>query len=228
VRSRGFIYLLLAAVALGTIWTVVIPGLVRWRLAAALSQSVSAERIKVGVGGLPDAMIKGRVAWLGLEIHRGKVGGLIIEALNAEFYHVELDNLFSGGTIAVRHIGGGRASLVLTEEGIRRYLEQAQGIKSARVRLADGLMTLEATIPVLAQEFRATMQGRFVILEGRRLNLHVETLSVSGIPLPSEVANILLAPLNPLLSVEQLPLPIRLQTVAIEQGQLTLTAEPAS
>lgn len=229
-RSRGIVYLLVVGFALLAVWTVVIPGFVQWRLEAALYQVLPAERIKVGVRGRPEAIMRGQIPWLTVDVRRARVDALPIEALTAEFSQVELDSarLFGGGQLTVRRIGAGRASLVLTEEGLRRYLEQAQGVRSVRVRLADGVMTLEAMIPLLQQEFRATMQGRFVILDGRRVILRVENLSVSGVTLPSEIANILLAPLNPLLSVEQLPFPLRLQTVAIENGQLTLTAEAAS
>ncbi len=227
VQSRGVAYVLVAALV--AISTVVIPGLVQWRLEAALHETLSADLIKVGVRGRPETILRGHVTWLTLEIRQAKMDGLLVDALRAEFSQVELDSphLLRGGPLRLKRIRAGRASLVLTEDGIRRYLEQA-GIRSARVRLADGLVTFEGTIPVLDHEFHATMRGRFAILEGRRVVLRVDTLSVSGVVLPPEVANVLITPLNPLLTVEELPIPLRLVQIAVDHGQLTLMAEPVS
>ncbi len=227
-RGWGVVAVLVAIVL--AIWTVAIPGLIQWRVEAALSQTLPAESIKVGVRGRPDALLAGHMSWFTVDVRRAMVDRLPVEVLSAELSHVELDNpgVLHGGPLNVRRIGAGHASLVLTEEGLRRYLEQAQGLRNARVQLAGGLLTLEGTVPLLLHEFRATMQGRFAILEGRSVVLHVDRLTVSGIALSPEIANILVMPLNPLLRVDQLPIPLRLLQVAIEDGRLTLTAEPSS
>ncbi len=227
VRGRGVALALLAAVLV--VWFG-IPAYLQWRLEAALRRALPAETISVGVRGRPDAVLAGHFARLTLDIRRAQVDGLPVERFTADFSSVEIDRqgLFEGGELKIRHIGAGQASLVLTEEGLQRYLEEAKGIKGARVRLADGLISVEGTVMLLQYEIRATMRGRFIVQHSREVVLQVESLSISGVALPPDIANTLVTPMNPLLTVDQLPVPLRLQAVAIEHGQLTLTAEPPS
>ncbi len=227
-RIRVFVLALVATLLV--VWGVAIPGLLQWRLQAALRRALPAASVRVGVRGRPDALLAGRLARLTVDIRRATVDGLPVQALTADFFQVEVDSqrVLRGGDLAIRHIGAGRATLVLTEDGLQRYLDEAKGVKGARVRLADGIITVEGAIIVLHQELGATMSGSFVVQDGRQVRLRVQSFSVSGVELPPDVANVLIAPLNPLLSVDQLPIPLHFLTVVIERGRLMLTAEPVS
>ncbi len=229
-RQRWIGYGLAIVVVVVAIWTLVIPLVMQWQLESALRRSVPAQSIKVGVHGRPDRILNGWIAGLTLDIRGARVDHLLIDAFTAQVSEVELESprLFRGGPFVVRKIGAGRATVTITEEGLRRYLEEAQGIRSPTVRLSEGHLILEGTIPVLQQEFRATMQGRLIVVGGREVDLHVESLTVSGIPLAPEIANVLVTPMNPLLRVDQLPIPLRLIELTVDRGRLELTAEPTS
>lgn len=210
------------------VWTVAIPGIMQWQLEAALRRSFPAESIRVGVRGRPDQILNGRISWLTLDIREAVVDGLRLAELTAQVAQLELDSprLFNGGPLVIRKVGPGRASVTITEEGLRRYLE-ARGLKNSKVRLSDGHLMLEGMIPVLQTDFRATMQGRFVLVEERQVVFQVESFTVSGLTMSPEIANVLIAPLNPLLRADQLPIPLRLRQLVVDKGRLTLMAEPS-
>jgi hypothetical protein len=212
------------------IWTLAIPFLMQWQLESALRRSVPAQSIKAGVRGRPDLILNGWIPGLTLDIRGARVDHLLIDAFTAQVSQVELKSprLFRGGPFVVRKIGAGRATVTITEEGLRSYLEEAQGIRNARVRLSQGRLIIEGTIPVLQQEFQATMQGRLIVVGGREVVLHVESLTVSGVTLAPEIANVLVTPMNPLLRVDQLPIPLRLVELTVDRGRLMLTDEPTS
>ncbi len=227
---RGRVVVLVVVVALLAVWTIAIPGWVQWQVGAALRRSIPADSVKVRIQGRPDAVLAGHLARLSVEIRRATVDGLPVEGFSATLSGVELETtgVLHTGPVTIRHIGGGQALLILTQEGLQRYLEQAKGMKGARVRLADGVMTLEGTIMVLQSEIQTTVRGRFVIQDGRQVLLQVQSFSISGVALPEGIGEVLIAPLNPLLTVDHLSLPLRLLTVTIDNGQLVLTAEPVS
>jgi hypothetical protein len=127
----------------------------------------------------------------------------------------------------VRYLGPGQVVLRVHERDLAKYLE-GKGIRNARVRLREGRLMLEGTVLLLNAQVLVTIEGDLSVRNGREVVLTVQTLAIGGVGMPEEVATVLLAQVNPLLTVEHLPVPVRLREITAEHGILTLTAESSS
>jgi hypothetical protein len=94
------------------------------------------------------------------------------------------------------------------------------------VKFADGLVRVTGTVSVLDARADVTVVGHLVVRDARQIVLDVDTLNVVGLAVPSGVANVLITPLNPLLTVDTLPIPLRLTSVDVKEGSAVVTAEP--
>lgn len=217
--------LVLAAVLLLT--SLGIPTWIGWRLGAAVRRDFHARSADVLVRGGPTAVATGEFSRLILIVHQAVIDGLPLDEVRADFRDVELDvrDAFNG-ELVIHRIGGGQASLEATADDLQRYLVETKGIAGARVRLADGVVTVSGHVTVLAYQIDVTMRGRLAVAGGTKVVLRVETLSISGLSLPADAASALAATMNPLLTIDQLPVPLRLKDVTVRDGRVIVTAEP--
>lgn len=207
----------------------VFPVVLRWRLEAGLRTAVHARAVSIGYTGGPVAFSRGRFASLHLRLRRAALDGLTVDDFRGDFTDVTADaQALWRGDLVVRHIGGGHATLTLREEDLARYLLDRRGIRSPVVRLANGIVTLGGQVNVLNTQLDVRLQGRLSIVDGRRVVLDAQTLSIGGLELPSEIAGAVVAAVNPLMTVENFPLPLKLVDVTVDGGAIVLTAAPSS
>lgn len=226
-RSRvGLVLVVLAAIVVPV---AAIPSVLGWRLQSALRHDLAAQDVRVILQGELGA-VTGRFTRMMLEVRGTRLNRLPVQELRAEFTDIEIDSqrVLRRGELAIRRIGSGRATLVVSEEGLQHYVAETTGSPGVRVRLADGMVMVGGKITVLEVPVDVTMGGRLMIQDGRRVVLHLETLAVSGLVLPPDVANAMMASINPLLTVDELPIPVRLREVQVDDGRLTVIAEPPS
>ena len=226
---RRLAAVLLLVVGFVIVPAVAIPAMLRWRVQLALHRDLAAEAATVRLLGGPTAALTGYFRRIQLRIERAHVDTLVVQELSGEFAPVQIDSrtAWRDGRLVVRYLGPGRAVLRVHERDLARYLE-GKGIRGARVRLDAGRLILEGRVVVLNTPVDVTVQGRLFVQRGRDVVLAVETLAISGLVIPNEVGTVLMASVNPLLTVEHLPVPLRLRELTAEHGILTLIAESSS
>lgn len=217
----------LALAAIVAIPVLAFPQVVAWRLKASLSNDLHAQSVRVSLRGGLTSAVTGRFSRFALDARRGVGDGLPFDILRAEFTDVDLDvgAALRRGELVVTRVGGGEASITLTEEDVQRYLADAKGVAGARVRLAGGVVAVGGNITILTHQIDVQLRGRLVTAP-RQVSLRVDMLSISGLALPPEIANALVASVNPLLTADQLPLPVRFTGADVADGRLHVTAVP--
>lgn len=226
---RRLAAVLLAIIITVSVPAVAVPTMLRWRVQAALHRDLAAEAVTVRLLGAPTAVLTGRFRRLQLRVQRAHINTLVVQELSGEFAPVQIDSraAWRDGRLVVHYLGPGQVVLRVHERDLAKYLE-GKGIRNARVRLREGRLMLEGTVLLLNAQVPVTIEGDLSIRNGREVVLTVQTLAIGGVGMPEEVATVLLTPVNPLLTVEHLPVPVRLREITAEHGILTLTAESSS
>lgn len=203
-----------------------IPRYVESRLAAALRNDLHAGRVAVTVRAAPQDALAGRFDALDLTIDAFRAGDLPVERLEANLTGVELDRgrLTQSGELVLRRLGRGSATVTVTEAGLEQYLTASGTLRGARVRLAGGEATVRGVIRVLTLDVTAVMRGEFIIPNGDRVSLRIRSISLGEVRLPPEVGQSLGAAMNPLVRVDDFPLPMRFTSVRTDHGELVLRA----
>ncbi len=199
-----------------------------WRLEGSLRRSLATPYVGVRLVGWPSAVITGQYVRVSVVAHRASVGRLAVDEFAVRLRGVRLDILRAVlfGRFIVRSADGGQATVRLLQEDVQQALEDRPYVEGARVRFANGLVHLAGTATVAGAKVDVDLTGALVLKDSRQVVLRVETMNVRGISLPPGVANLVIAPLNPLLSVDKLPVPLRLVGVEIRDGSAVITAEP--
>jgi len=199
-----------------------------WRLEASLRHSLGTPDVGVRLVGWPTAAITGRYVGVSMVARRASAGGLALDEVSVHFRGVRLDVLRAVlfGQFIVRSADGGRATVRLRQEDVQRALEDRSHVEGVTVKLAGGRAHLAGTVTVAGAKVDVELAGTLVVENSRHVFLHVETMDVYGFSLPPGVANLVVAPLNPLLSADRLPVPLRLTAVEVRDGAAVISAEP--
>jgi len=198
-----------------------------WRLQGALRQSLATPFVSVRLIGWPAAVVSGTYAQVSIVAHRASADGVVLDELAARLQDVQLDPVRAAafGQLVVRRIGGGQVTVRLLQEDVQRSLENRSAVSGVVVKFADGLVRVTGTVSVLDARADVTVVGHLVVRDARQIVLEVDTLNVVGLSVPPGVANVLITPLNPLLTVDPLPVPLRLTGVDVKEGSAVVTAE---
>lgn len=227
---RGARVLIVAAVLIGVsigAAAAAIPFYVQSRLAAALRADLRAGRVDVTVRAAPQDALAGRFEQLDFTVENFLAGHLPVQHLQARLTDVELDRrrLDEHGDLVLRRLGEGTVTATVTEAGLQDYLTTTGTLRDARVQLAGGQATVRGTIRVLTVDVRAVMRGEFVISDGRRVAFRLRMLSIADITLPADVGQSLSAAMDPLLTADDFPLPVRFTGLTADRGELVLRAD---
>lgn len=222
-RSRLLLWLSIILVVLGIVAALVIPAILSWRLESALAESLGG-RVRVRVVGVPWRLLAGSFDRLEVEARGAVINRLPVDRLTLRLSdaRVDLPLLFRENRLMLRSASGGEGTVTLTRENVEQYLAAAKSVQSATVSLEQGLVTIEGNVRVGELDLRARLVGRLVIASPRTVDLHVQELTVSGVEIPREVGDLLVASINPLINLEGLPVPARVSSVAIEGGEATM------
>ncbi|HEY3247893.1 MAG TPA: DUF2993 domain-containing protein [bacterium] len=227
--TRAVALALVVIAVLIAIAAAAVPVYVQTRLAAALRASLGARRVAVTVRAGPRAALAGRFDRLILTAEEFRAGALPIQRLHADLTGVELDRgrLQKGGELVLRHLEAGTAEATVTEAGLQEFLASGGTLHNVQVRLAGGEATVRGTIRILAADVSAMMRGTFVIRDGRRVVFQVREISIGNIPLAPDIGRALSAAMNPLVTADDFPIPLRFTEVSASDGELVLRAEAA-
>lgn len=221
--GRRLVTWLLVIVVLVIGAVIVAPAVVAWRVEAAIAQEFpGSASVDVRVRTAPWRLIRGTLDRVEVDARRAPTGGIIADRLSVRLrdVHLDLSRLMLERTLAVARVGDGEGMVVLGHEDLARYLATAKGLGRAVVTLAGGVVTIEGDVRVGVTDLRARLEGRLVVVSPTTVDLHVQTLTVSGVEIPEETGRVLVSGLNPLITLQGLPVPIRIESVAVEEGKV--------
>ena len=224
-RPRLVTWLLAILVVLATAILIVAPAALAWRLRTAIAQALPGpEAVKVDVRVSPWYVISGRLDQVNIEARRTVVGQLPVDQLSLRLRDVRLDasRLVFETALAISHVGDGEGVVILRQEDLERFLADAKGVSRPVVRLGGGLVTIEGDVRLATFELHARLEGGLAVASPTTVNLHVQALTVSGVEIPREIGAALISGFNPLITLEGFPLPVRIESVDVNAGQVRL------
>lgn len=197
------------------------------RLESDLQAALQAREVSVRATGGPLAIVQGRLARLRVRARDAKVDGTTVDELTLDLRGVSVDpGRAFRGDLMLREVNGGRAVLVIGETHLREYLE-SRGVQGAAVQLDDGTVRVTGRVTILNALVEVTLRAGLVIRDGRRLDLDVQELRVSGLDVPRDVGNALASSVNPILTAPQQPVHLRFTGVGVDGGTARLAGEVA-
>jgi len=128
-----------------------------------------------------------------------------------------------GDASAITRVGRGEGEVTLAQEDVQAFLASAKGVRRAVLRLDGGVITIEGDVRLGVVDLRVRMEGRLVVASPTTVDLYVQTLTVSGVQIPREIGSVLVSSLNPLIALEGMPVAMRIESVAVEGGQVRLS-----
>lgn len=217
----------LIAVLLVVVLILVAPAaMLSWHLSSGLRRDTRAQGAAVRLYAGPVGIVTGRIWRLQFTLRRPAFGDATARELRGTLRDVTLDVARAvRGHLDIQSMEGGRVVVVVDESDVQRFLAEARDIRGARVRLADGLVTITGTVDVLNSSFPIQVSAELAI-EGGALVLRVATLNISGVAIPSNLGNVLMTAVNPLLVAPREPVPMRFTGVRVDNGRAVITGEP--
>src|SRR3990172_4249569 len=94
---------------------------------------------------------------------------------------------------------------------------------NVRRAIAGRLAIEQLSLRLGAVDLRVRMEGRLVVASPTTVDLYVQTLTVSGVQIPREIGSVLVSSLNPLIALEGMPVAMRIESVAVEGGQVRMS-----
>lgn len=221
--GRRLVTWLLVIVVLVIGAVIVAPAVVAWRVEAAIAQEFpGTASVDVRVRTAPWRLIRGTLDSVEVEARRAPTGAIIADQLSIRLrdVHIDISSLMREGVLAGTRVGEGEGMVVLGHEDVERFLATARGVGRPVVTLAGGVVTIEGDVRVGTVDLRARLEGQLVVSSPTTVDIRVQTLTVSGIEIPEEIGRMLVGNLNPLISLHGLPMPIRIESVAVEEGKV--------
>ena len=225
-RSRLVVWLFTALAVIVILAVALAPTVLSWRLRTAVARSFAGSpQVSVQVNAPPWAIVTGALDALNLNVRRAIAGRLAIEQLSLRLEDVKVDpgRLLRGDASAITRVGRGEGEVTLAQEDVQTFLASAKGVRRAVLRLDAGVITIEGDVRLGAVDLRVRMEGRLVVASPTTVDLYVQTLTVSGVQIPREIGSVLVSSLNPLITLDGMPVPMRIESVAVEGGQVRLS-----
>ena len=199
-------------------------------LNAAIADRAGAGQVRVSVATWPPpAVWLGRVDVLHVTAHELRIG-----AVRARTFEATLDGvrvapaaLYLKRRMVVRALGRAAAEITVEQGALAAALAATPSLRDVAVVLSDGRVRVAATVSVLGASLRATGDARFALRGDSAVDLVFDRISVAGVPLPATVDSQVNAAVNPVLNLRGLPFGLRLRSVRVSDGEVTLAAAGA-
>jgi len=225
-RSRLAVWLFTALAVVVIFGVALAPAIQALLLRNVVADSFSGSpQVNVRVQAPPWALVTGSLPAVTIDVRHALLGRLPIERLALRLQDVDVDpaRLIRGDPSAVTRVGRGEGEVILTQKDVEAFLATAKSVQRAVLRLEGGVVAVEGDVRLGQLDLRARMEGRLVVASPTTVDLYVQTLTVSGVEIPREIGGVLVSSLNPLISLDQIPFPVRIESVAVEGGQVRLT-----
>ncbi len=224
-RSRLVVWLFTALAVVVILAVALAPTILSWRLRTSIAQSFAdSPRVRTQVEAPPWAIVTGRLDQVTVEVRQAHVGQLPVEQMVLRLREVTVDPVrLLRGTSAVTRVGRGEGEVLLAQKDVETFLASTKGVQRAVVRLDAGIVTIEGDVRLGGIDLRVRMEGRLVVASPTTVDLYVQTLTVSGVQIPREIGGVLVSSLNPLIALDAMPVPVRIESVAVEGGQVRMS-----
>lgn len=224
-RARWAAGLIAAAAAIVIVALVAAPLVLARRLQSVIAHSLAGTpEVHVQLETAPWRLWRGSVSAMRADVGRAQLGQVPVDRMTLHLRDVEvsLPAVLRGEAGAIRRVGSGDGEILVSREDMERFLDGVKGIRHAAVQLEAGLATIEGDVSVGSLDLRVRLEGRLVVASPTAVDLYVQTLTVSGVQIPKEIGGVLASSLNPLLALEGFPVPLRIESVAVDHGQVRM------
>jgi len=224
--ARRGTWVVAVVVVAGLTIGVVAPLAVGWRLETVIAQAMGGHpQVDVQVRASPWGLVAGSLIAVDVTARGARLGQLPVSSMILRLRAVEVGfgRLVRGDPGALSRVDRGDGDLVLSRADLEGFLASVKGMQRAEVGLQAGVVTIEGDVRVGSLDLRARLEGRLVVASPTTVDLYVQTLTVSGVEIPREIGGVLVSSLNPLISLEGLPVPLRIESVAVEDDQVRMT-----
>ena len=180
--------------------------------------------LKVDIQSWPAVMsLMGRFHRIHIEARDFAVDGLPVSVFLVQGRQVRLDPgaLYHNGQVVLENAADLRLTVLLSEEGINQYFwRQVDPEKRLRISLTPEGAVLEGAIVFFGQQIDLAVQGIFEIRDQTRIVFMPEALTVHDIVVPQVILKGLVEDKVLLMDLAGLPVPLVIDEMRLEQGQL--------
>lgn len=173
------------------------------RLPPGILRAVAAHEVPIEAC---EIRLTGIVIPIGLRVDEVTVSGERLTAYDAEPW-LELSE-------------SAHLNVVVSQESVAAFLEKRApaGLSKFRVEAEDGMLKVHAVKRILI-EVPATALCRLVIRDGREIHVELESVEVMGGASLTELVRSQIDAINPILDVDDLPLPMDLHLTSVETNE---------
>lgn len=204
---------------------VLLPPVLESRVERSLRERLTeADYLKVDIQAWPAlASLLGRFHVIRIDARNFVVDKLPVEAFLVEGREVRLNTgaLYHNGELLVENAADLRLTVLLTEDSINRYFwEQVDPEKRFQVSLTPQGAVLEGAVAFFGQQLDLTLRGVFEIRDQTRLIFMPEALTVENVAVPQVLLKSLVEDKALIMDLAGLPIPLVIDEIRLETGQL--------
>lgn len=192
------------------------------RIARRLDRLIGpADRYRVRVSRTKDAqLVAGRIRKIDIDGWNVQAG----RQINLEWLHLEMrDVKYHAGPDEQLTVGSSELVIHLTEDSLNDYLRREHPDGPPRVTLNGGTVTLRSAIRLLGVPTPMETTGSLEVADHLQVNYRASEVHLADAdPVPGIGPEYVERHLNPLLDVERLNLPLRLDAIEVHPGHLVV------
>ncbi len=211
------------------------PSAVAWRIGKTRSFSESRSVI-VDVSG-STRLLSGRLDGVYIRMRGVEVGDLPADEISLRLHNLVFDvpRLLVRNEWVVSRMGAGDGVIVFGKKNLQDFLASAWGVQNPVVTLENDVVIIEGDARALAFSPRssgprdpaaplpsARLEGRLIVTSPTAVGLEVRSLTLIGPVVPPDLRNAPKSGLHPLITLRDLPVPARIQSVAVREGTIRL------
>lgn len=182
------------------------------------------EYVKVEIQAWPAlTSLLGRFYLIRIEARDFVVDKLPVGAFLVQGRRVRLDPgaLYSNGQLLLENVADLRLTVLFTEDGINKYFwDQVDPEKRFHITLTPEQAVLEGSVIFFGQKIDLTLKGVFEIRDQTRILFMPEALKVEQLEVPEVILKALVEDKALVLDLAGLPVPLAIDEIRLEQGQL--------
>lgn len=221
---RRAVWVLVGIAALAAVWTWVPSAVVQRQVAVALRGRLeSAGSVTVRARATLAGLARQRVNRIEIDARGARVGEVAAERLTATLEGVSFHR-GPGGVVVVTRIDSGAAQIEITQADLERYLRDRH-VENPSVNIDETGVVATGGMRIGPVQATARLRGQFFAVDDRDVYFRVASLDVSGADVPPSLAETVLAVAGrPILSVRDLPVPVRIDRIDSTTGRVVIRA----
>ena len=221
----GITWLLIIVIITIGLTQILLPLALEGRVERALRQRLAAvEYLAVDIQSRPALMsLVGRFRRIRIEAKDFVIDDLPVGAFLVQGRQVKLDPraLYRNGEVLVENAADLRVTVLLTEDGINQYLwEKVDPEKRLHISLMAEGAALVGNINFFGHRIDINLRGVFQVREQTKIIFVPEALTVENLEVPQVILNALVEDKALLMDLVGLPVPLIIDEMRLEQGQL--------